>query len=108
MFRRDPEFGAVPRNDGNRGAVVRPRWIKDGGRLMFPHSLMSTGTETGEGSDTEPVSFVCPIEHTSLSFGFDAATLLAKHLKLLEFPGLSRLTRRVAQALAGQRGTLIL
>ena len=58
--------------------------------------------------DTEPVSFVCPIEHTSLSFGFDAATLLAKHLKLLEFPGLSRLTPRVAQALAGQRGTLIL
>ena len=56
--------------------------------------------------DTEPVSFVCPIEHTSLSFGFDAATLLAKLLKLLEFPGLSRLTPRVAQALAGQRGTL--
>ncbi len=56
--------------------------------------------------DTKPVSFVCPIEHTSLSF--DAATLLAKLLKLLEFPGLSRLTPRVAQALAGQRGTLIL
>ena len=57
-------------------------------------------------TEAASVSFVCPMEYNSLSF--DAATVLAKHLKLLDFPGLSRLTPRVAQALAGQRGTLIL
>ncbi len=50
--------------------------------------------------------YVAPRDYTALSF--DAATVLAKHHARLEFPGLKRVSPRVAAALATQKGTLVL
>jgi hypothetical protein len=50
--------------------------------------------------------YVAPRDYTALSF--DAATLLAKHHARLAFPGLERVSPRVASALATQKGALAL
>lgn len=50
--------------------------------------------------------YVAPRDYTAVSF--DAATVLAKHHARLEFPGIERVSPRVASALATQKGALVL
>lgn len=54
----------------------------------------------------EQAKYVAPRDYTAVSF--DAATVLAKHHARLDFPGLERVSPRVASALATQKGTLAL
>lgn len=54
----------------------------------------------------EQTKYVAPRDYTAVSF--DAATVLAKHHARLEFPGIERVSPRVASALATQKGTLAL